>query len=142
MAFTSPTYAALNHFAIPQQTPVQPSYAGPQSYVNIQAPNAYNQNQNGIITRYVSSEAEATQAPNPINGCAFYIDGDAMVLYVKYADGRSMETYDLKIRDIPKDNAYVTVDELNELLDKKFEEFGKKFVVKRDRGTTNGQPVS
>ncbi len=138
MAFTSPTYAALNHFAIPQQAPIQPSYAGPQSYVNIQAPNAYNQNQNGILTRFVSSEAEAAQAPNPMNGCAFYIDGDNMILYAKYADGRPMETYDLKLRDIPKETPYVTANELNDLLDKKLEEFGKKFVVKRDRGVTNG----
>lgn len=139
MPFNAFNYAQRNQFVTPQtQVPVQPAYMGPQSYVNIQAPtNSYNQN--GFYTRFVSSEAEALSMPNPNIGCSFYVDGENMILYTKYADGRPMEAYDLVLRENKtKEGEYMTVSEFDELLDKKLEEFGKKFVVKRDRGATNG----
>lgn len=140
MAFNAFNYQPRNQFMVPQaQLPAQPAYVGPQSYVNIQAPNN-SYNQNGSFTRFVSSEAEALSMPNPAVGCSFYVDGENMILYAKYADGRPMEAYDLVLREntANKEGNYVTASELDEMLDKKLEEFGKKFVVKRDRGTTNG----
>lgn len=106
----------------------------PQPYVNINAPSpSY---QNGIFTRFVNSENEAAMMPNPTVGCSFFVDGDKLVLYAKYADGRPMEIYDLKQRTTPTSqpqNQYLTTDELNKILDEKLEEMSKKFVIRRER---------
>lgn len=106
----------------------------PQPYVNINAPSpSY---QNGIFTRFVNSENEAAMMPNPTVGCSFFVDGDKLVLYAKYADGRPMEIYDLKQRTTPTpqpQNQYLTTDELNKILDEKLEEMSKKFVIRRER---------
>ena len=97
-----------------------------QPYVNINAPSpSY---QNGIFTRFVNSENEAAMMPNPTVGCSFFVDGDKLVLYAKYADGRPMEIYDLKQRTTPTPqphNQYLTTDELNKILDEKLEEMSK-----------------
>lgn len=77
-------------------------YTTPQSYVNINAPipnyGYTNPAQNGIFTRFVTSEQEVINQPNPVAGCQFYMDGENLVLYAKYADGRPMEVYDMKLR--------------------------------------------
>ena len=111
----------------------QAQYA-PQPYVNINAPSpSY---QNGIFTRFVNSENEAAMMPNPTVGCSFFVDGDKLVLYAKYSDGRPMEIYDLKQRTTPApqpQKQYLTTDELNKILDEKLEEMSKKFVIRRER---------
>ena len=105
-----------------------------QPYVNINAPSpSY---QNGIFTRFVNSENEAAMMPNPTVGCSFFVDGDKLVLYAKYADGRPMEIYDLKQRNIQTPQAqsqYLTAEELNRILDEKLEEMSKKFVIRKER---------
>ena len=115
----------------------------PQPYVNVNAPSpnyyASNVQQNGIFTRFVSSENEANMMPNPTIGCAFYVDGDNLVLYAKYADGRPMEIYDLKQRtaqappQTQNQPQYLTADEMNKILDERFEEMSKKFVIRKER---------
>lgn len=121
-----------------------PTYtANPSSYVNINAavPNYQfmNSAQNGIFTRFVSGEQEVNSLPNPTQGCAFYMDGENLVFYVKYADGRPMEVYDMKQRNEPKPLRYLTVDDLNDILNTKIDELSKKFVLRRDtRGNNNG----
>lgn len=134
MAITNPYVQNQN------QTPI------PSSYVNINAATptpgySYVPN-NGVFTRFVKSEQEAISQPNPAAGCAFYIDGDNLVLYAKYADGRPMEIYDMVLRE-PQVPHYVTMEDLTKLLDSKFDEyaneFSKKFVIRREnRGGTNG----
>lgn len=134
MAITNPYVQNQN------QTPI------PSSYVNINAATptpgySYVPN-NGVLTRFVKSEQEAASQPNPAAGCAFYIDGDNLVLYAKYADGRPMEIYDMALRE-PQVPHYVTMEDLTKLLDSKFDEltdeFSKKFVIRREnRGGTNG----
>lgn len=113
---------------------IQQAQYTPQPYVNINAPSpSY---QNGIFTRFVNSENEAAMMPNPTVGCSFFVDGDKLVLYAKYADGRPMEIYDLKQRTTPApqpQNQYLTTDELNKILDEKLEEMSKKFVIRRER---------
>ena len=97
-----------------------------------------NQYYNGVFTRFVSSEQEAAAHPNPQIGCAFFVDGENLVLYAKYADGRPMEIYDLTLRE-PVVPHYVTVEDLTRILDSKLDELSKKFVVRRDnKGGTNG----
>lgn len=120
--------------------PYQP--VAPQSYVNINAP-APNYN-SGVFTKFVSSEQEAFSQPNPVNGCSFFVDGENLVLYAKYADGRPMETYDLVLREPPRQPEPLTADSLSALLDKKFDDFenalSKKFVLRKEnRGMQNGQ---
>lgn len=115
----------------------------PQPYVNINAPSpnyyASNAQQNGIFTRFVNSENEAAMMPNPTVGCSFYVDGDNLVLYAKYADGRPMEIYDLKQRTAPSSQPvqnqpqYLTAEEMNKILDEKLEEMSKKFVIRKER---------
>lgn len=115
--------------------------AYPQSYVNINTPVPANANpaQNGgVFTKFISSEQEAANQPNPPQGCAFYLDGEKLILYVKYADGRPMETYDMKLREAPKAKQYLTADEFNDILDRKLDELSKKFVMRKDRGNQNG----
>lgn len=117
----------------------------PSSYVNINAttPSGYSYiPNNGVFTKFVKSEQEVITQPNPIAGCAFYIDGDNLILYAKYADGRPMEIYDMVLRE-PQVPHYVTMEDLTKLLDSKFDElsdeFSKKFVIRREnRGGTNG----
>lgn len=118
-------------------------YTTPQSYVNINAPvpnyGYTNPAQNGIFTRFVSSEQEVINQPNPVAGCQFYMDGENLVLYAKYADGRPMEVYDMKLREAPKAPQYLTVDDFSNILDQKLDELSKKFVLRKDnRGNNNG----
>lgn len=117
-------------------------YQTPQSYVNINATPNYNypnSPQNGIYTKFVTSEQEVMNQPNPVTGCSFYMDGENLVLYVKYADGRPMEVYDMKLREAPKAPQYLTVDDFSSILDKKLDELSKKFVLRKEnRGNQNG----
>ena len=120
----------------------------PQSYVNINAaqPNYYQppmSNGNGIYTKFVSSEQEAfSSIPVPQSGCAFGVDGEHMVFYAKYADGRPMEVYDMVLREPPKAPQPITTDALSELLDQKFNDFesalSKKFVLRKDNQNRGG----
>lgn len=117
----------------------------PQPYVNINTP-SYSFLGNGPTISFVNSEREALSRPNPINGCSFFIDGENLILYVKYADGREMETYDLVQRKPEiidsQSPSYVTADELSKILDEKLDALSKKFVLRRDnkesRGNQNG----
>lgn len=106
----------------------------PQPYVNINAPSpSY---QNGIFTRFVNSENEAAMMPNPTVGCSFYVDGDNLVLYAKYADGRPMEIYDLvqRTEQAPQQQTqYLTEEKMYKILDEKLEEMSKKFVIRREK---------
>lgn len=116
--------------------------AYPQSYVNINAPtpnyNFVNPVQNGVFTKFINSDQEAANQPNPPQGCAFYVDGEKLILYVKYADGRPMEIYDMKLRETPKAPQYLTAEDFNDILDRKLDELSKKFVMRKDRGNQNG----
>ena len=118
-------------------TPIQSFVPSPQPYVNINPVTpvpSYYQGQNGIFTRFVSSEAEAASMPNPAVGCSFYVDGEKLVLYAKYADGRPMEIYDLVQRNASAPTTqYVTEEMMNKILDKRFEEMSKKFVIRKER---------
>ena len=118
-----------------------PTTAYPSSYViiNTPVPNYVNPAQNGgVFTKFVNSEQEAANQPNPVQGCAFYLDGEKLILYVKYADGRPMETYDMKLREAPKTPQYLTAEDFNDILDRKLDELSKKFVMRKDRGNQNG----
>lgn len=130
MAFNNPYTNPNNQF----QSSAAP-YAGPQSYVNFTMPNNYSYpyTNNGLITRFVNSEQEAASMPNPTSGCAFYVDGEKLVLYAKYADGRPMEVYDMVLREAPKAPEYLTVDQFNKLMDSKMDELSKKFVIRKER---------
>lgn len=133
MAITNP-YAPNQQYTTPAQMP--------QSYVNINATPNYNypnSPQNGIFTKFVTSEQEVLSSPNPVTGCAFYMDGENLIFYAKYADGRPMEVYDLKLRATPKPPQYLTVDDFSNILDQKLDELSKKFVLRKDnRGNNNG----
>lgn len=125
-----------NQFVTP--TPQYGQYQVPQSYVNIM-PNTQALPQQGIFTRFVSSEQEANAQPNPVNGCTFFVDGEHFILYAKYADGRPMETYDMVLRKPAEEEKPLTVKDLNDILDKRFEELNKKFVIRKEnRGGSNG----
>lgn len=125
-----------NQFATPQFPTGYQQY--PQSYVNIM-PNAQAYPQQGIVTRFVNSEQEANAQPNPTNGCAFFVDGEHFVLYAKYADGRPMETYDMVLRQPAEEEKPLTAKDLNDILDRRFEELSKKFVIRKEnRGGSNG----
>lgn len=117
----------------------QTQYSGPQSYVNFTMPASYAAPQNGVFTRFVSSEQEASSMPQIGNGTNFFVDGENLILYAKYADGRPMETFDLVLRQPPKQPEYVTVEDFHNYLDEKFEEFGKRFQLRKDynRGGQN-----
>lgn len=129
---------------VQNQNQTYPSSTVPSSYVNINAATpgySYLPN-NGVFTKFVKSEQEVIAQPNPIAGCAFFIDGDNLILYAKYADGRPMEIYDMVLRE-PQVPHYVTMEDLTKLLDSKFDElsneFSKKFVIRREmKGGTNG----
>lgn len=97
------------------------------------------QNLYGPFTRFVSSEQEAINAQMVGNQTNFFVDGENLVLYAKYADGRPMETFDLVLREPPKQPEYVTVEDLHSYLDQKFEEFGKKFQLRKDYNNRGGQ---
>lgn len=129
MAFNNPYTNPNNQF----QSSAVPSYAGPQSYVNFTMPNTYTAATNGLFTRFVNSEQEAASMPNPVSGCSFYVDGEKLILYAKYADGRPMEVYDMVLRDAPKSPEYLTVDQFNKLMDSKLDELSKKFVIRKER---------
>ena len=116
------------------------NYTGPQSYVNFTMPNtpAYS-NQYGLYTRFVNSEQEARNMPNPISGCAFYVldnDEPNPVIFAKYADGRPMEVYDMVLRDTGSTSEYLTVDAFNKIFNEKMDEMSKRFVIRREK---NGQ---
>ena len=129
---------AINY--TPYNTSTTQAY--PPSYVNINAPvpnyNFVNPAQNGVVMRFVNSEQEAVNQPNPTQGCAFYLDGENLILSVKYADGRAMEVYDMKLREAPKTPQYLTAEDFNDILDRKLDELSKKFVMRKDRGNQNG----
>lgn len=128
-----------NPFLQNPQQQTQSQYTGPQSYVNFTMPNTYQAPQNGLFTRFVSSEQEAASMPHIGNGTNFFIDGENLILYAKYADGRPMEAFKLVLKQPPKQPEYVTIDDLQSLLDEKFEEFGKKFQLRKDYNNRGGQ---
>ena len=114
------------------------NYMGPQSYVNFTMPTqpAYSNNFLGLYTRFVNSEQEAKNMPNPISGCAFYIldnDDPNPIIFAKYADGRPMETYDMVLRESPKSSEYLTVDTFNKIFNEKMDEMSKRFVIRREK---------
>ena len=111
----------------------------PGTQINFTMPNTYQAPTQGIFTRFVSSEQEAASMPNPVTGTAFFVDGDKLVLYAKYSDGRPMEIFDLVLREPPKQPQYVTMDELKSYLDEKFDDFGKRYQLRKDynRGGQN-----
>lgn len=123
--------------AFTNTTPAVPAYT-PQPYVNINTPvpNYYQPAQNGIFTRFVNNENEAAMMPNPTVGCSFYVDGDKLVLYAKYADGRPMEIYDLvqRTEQVPQQQTqYLTEEKMYKILDERLEELTKKFVIRKER---------
>lgn len=91
------------------------------------------QSPNGVFTKFVNSEQEVTSQANPLTGCSFYMDGDKLILYVKYADGRPMEIYDLVQRELPKPPNYLTVEEFNKIMDAKLDELSRRFVIRKER---------
>lgn len=123
--------------AHPYQT-ASTNYTGPQSYVNFTMPSqpAYSSPLLGIYTKFVNNEQEAAQAPNPVQGCAFYVldNSDSNpIIFAKYADGRPMETYDMVLREAPKAPEYLTVDSFNKIFNEKMDEMSKKFVIRREK---------
>ena len=142
---------AINNPNTPNNFQANAFQTFPQSYVNINAgqPSYYPpvSNGNGIYTKFVSNEQEALSTiPVPQSGCAFGVDGEHMVFYAKYADGRPMEVYDMVLRQPPKQPEPITTDSLSALLDQKFNDFesalSKKFVLRKDNlnrgGNSNG----
>lgn len=96
-------------------------------------PGQYTQIQGSVYARLVGSEQEALSMPNPATGCAFFIDGENLVTYVKYSDGRPMEIYDMQQRLPAPPPQYLTVDDFNRLMDEKMNELAKRFVVRKER---------
>ena len=118
------------------------STAVPQSYVNINTQTPLPAYQQGVFTKFVSSDQEAfSNIMAPQNGCSFGVDGEHMVFYAKYADGH-MEIYDMIQREPPKQPEPLTADSLSALLDQKFNDFenalSKKFVLRKDNYTRGG----
>ena len=128
----------MNNQFIPAPSTTTPYY-GPQSYVNFTMPNNTPIHNNGVFTKFVDNEQEAINAPNPVNGCDFYMDGERLLLYVKYSDGRPMETYTLTLKEPPAPPKPLTAEELNDILDRRFDELSKRFVMRKDGANKNGQ---
>lgn len=87
-----------------------------------------------VQARFVASKQEAFMVPAPTLGCLFCFDQNQMELYVKYADGREMEEYELVKKEPPAPPKYLTEEEVGSMLDKKFEELKQALLPKSETG--------
>lgn len=84
-----------------------------------------------VQARFVASDQEAAMVPNPTIGCLFCFNQNIMEVYVKYADGRPMETYELNKKEPPAPPKYITEDDVSKMLDEKFSEL-KEMISKQN----------
>lgn len=75
-----------------------------------------------VQARFVTSRQEAETIPNPTLGCLFCFDQNEMLVYVKYADGRIMEEYEMVKKEPPAPPKYLTEEDVSKMLDDKFTE--------------------
>lgn len=122
MAINNPYIPSYNN-GVYQTTQTQTTYQPQQRYIN---------------TFFINSEQEAASMPNPVTGCSFYVvDGETPILIAKYADGRPMEVYEMKLRAPAPQTQYLTEERFEQLMNEKMDELSKKFVIRNERRERN-----